>query len=76
MTGPEVVKLADEIAAKVAERFANPVDQNAELRRIAQAVGISVARVRWNSKLQLSAFAIVDEANRQGVTATEIAAVI
>lgn len=74
MTGPEVVKLANEMAVVVAERVDDATKHTAELIRIAKAIGLNPGRVRWNSKLHLSTFALVDEANRQGFTAEQIRA--
>jgi predicted transcriptional regulator len=74
MTGPELVKLADEMAAVITLRIADPSKHTAELIRVAKAIGVNPNRVRWNSKLHLSTFALVDEANRHGYTADEIKA--
>lgn len=74
MPGPNVVKLADEMAAMVASRVDDASKYTAELVKVATAIGVSPARVRWSSKLHLSTFALVDEANRHGFTADEIRA--
>jgi hypothetical protein len=72
ISGPDKGRLADELARHIVAAVENPDEWKTALRREAERLGLNVARIDFSGCMRSAAWALVDEAAKQGCSPADV----